>query len=120
MRNVSFQKAKLSRIILVEGSNYVFTRDQLDEYGEPTGDSPPVATIRGLWHESQSYVSLKKEEASTVRSKPSPQILVMADDARSIEQGDLLFTNGKKYTVSGIHDPTNLGVAADISLEVSV
>ena len=120
MRNVSFQKAKLSRIILVEGEDYVFTRDQLDEYGEPTGDSLPVATIRGLWHESQGYVTLTKGDASTVISKPSPQIMVMAEDAKPIQQDDFRVVDEQRYLVTGKHDPTNLGIAVDISLEVVV
>lgn len=120
MLNVDVQKAKLARIIRENGLEYTFLRQNLDEYGEPLQGLTKIVTLWGLWHESQSYVSLKKEDASTVRSKPSPQVLAIAEDAKLIEQGDLLLVGSQKYTVSGVHDPTNLGIAADISLEVSV
>lgn len=107
-------------MVQANGKEYTFLRNQVDEYGEPIGALSNVATIKGIWHESQSYVSLKKEEASTVRSKPSPQILVMAEDAKPIQQDDFIEVDGQRYLVTGKHDPTNLGIAVDISLEVVV
>lgn len=120
MRNLQFQKAKMAQIIRVEGVDYTFLRDQLDEYGEPTGALSEVAIVRGIWHESQGYVTLVSGEASTVRSKPSPQILTMAEWAKPIQQDDFIEVDGQRYLVTGKHDPTNLGIAADISLEVVV
>lgn len=120
MRGVQIQKAKFQRMVQANGKEYTFLRNQVDEYGEPIGALSNVATIKGIWHESQSYVSLKKEEASTVRSKPSPQILVMAEDAKPIQQDDFIEVDGQRYLVTGKHDPTNLGIAVDISLEVVV
>lgn len=120
MRNVEIQKAKLKRIIDLQGVEYTFYRDNKDELGEPTGESADVATIKGLWHESQGYVSLVSGDASTVRSKPQAQILTLYEMKGDISQGDYLMIDGTRYNVTGVHDPTLLGIAADISLEVVV
>lgn len=120
MRNIQFQKSKMNRIILVEGVDYQFFRYQVDEYGEPINALSEVATIRGIWHESQRYVTLVSGEASTVRSKPSPQIMVLAENAKPLQQGDFTTVDGQRYLVTGKHDPTNLGIVVDISLEVEV
>ena len=120
MRNVEIQKAKLKRIIDLQGVEYTFHRDNKDELEAPTGESTDVATIKGLWHEPQGYISLTSGDASTVRSKPQAQILTLYEMKGDISQGDYLMIEGTRYNVTGVHDPTNLGIAADISLEVVV
>lgn len=120
MRNTQFQVAKLKRLLDVQGEDYTFYRDGKDELGEPNGSAQEVVTLRGLWHESQSYIRVTSGDAATVRSKPQVQILTLWDSKGGISQGDYLMLGKTRYNVAGLHDPTNLGVAADISLEVVV
>lgn len=118
MSLVNLQRHKLAKSIDHYGKTYTFTRQKQNDFGEPEGLPNPVLTIKGLWHESQSYVTLNSQEGSVVRSKPSPQIMVLWEGDFPLEQGDLLEFRGYTYKVTGFHDPTNLGISIDISLEV--
>lgn len=120
MRNIQFQKAKLKRLVDVQGLSYTFYRDGKNELGEPNGTIQEVLTLTGIWHESQGYIKTTSGDASTVKSKPQSQILTLWDSVGGISQGDYLLVGKSRYNVTGVHDPTNLGVAADISLEVVV
>ena len=120
MRGVDIQRAKLKRIIDSQGKSYKVYRDGLNKLKEPDGSRVNVATIFGLWHESQGYVTVTKDESAKVRSKPYPQILILYDGDLDIRQDDYVLVGDVKYTVTGVHDPTNLGIALDISLEVGV
>lgn len=118
MRNTQIQRAKLKRLIDLNGEEYIFYRDGKNELGEPNDSASVVATLKGLWHESQGYVSLTSGDAATVRSKPQSQILTLYDPGVSILQKDYIMVGKTRYNVTGTHDPTNLGIALDISLEV--
>lgn len=120
MRNIQFQKAKLKRLIDVQGRSYTFYRDGKNELGEPNNSVQMVTTLTGIWHESQGYVNVTSGDASTVKSKPQSQILTLWDYIGDISQGDYIRVGKSRYNVTEVHDPTNLGVAADISLEVVV
>lgn len=117
MRNLQFQKAKLKRLIDLEGITITFLRDKLNDFNEPDGSSIEVATIKGLWHTSNSYVTLTKGDAATVRSKPSPEFLTLFEDGKDIKQGDYVMLNGTKFNVNGPVDVGNLQLAINVSLE---
>lgn len=120
MTNIEFQRHKLHRAIEVQGIEYTFFREELDEFKEPTGASYELITVKGIWHESQGYVTTTKAESSVVRSKTSPQILVLYQEQFPLKQGDFVMVGDTRYTVTGYNDPTNLGIAFDISLEAVV
>lgn len=117
MRNTQFQEAKLKRLIALQGEDFTILRDTLNELGEPDGGESEVVSFRGIWHEANSYVTTTKGDAATVRSKSSPQILAMFDSVKDAKQGDFLRVGDKRYNVTGMDNLTQLGVAADMSLE---
>lgn len=120
MRNVVFHKNQLKRIVESQGVSFTIRREGKNNLNEPDGSSQVVTTLKGIWHESQAYVNVTSGDSSTVRSKPQSQILTMFESSVGIEQGDYLEYNGQRYNVTGVHDPTGLKLAADISLEVVV
>lgn len=115
--NTQFQTAKLKRLIALQGEDFIIMRDTLNELNEPDGGESEVVSFRGIWHESNSYVTTTKGDAATVRSKSSPQILALLDSVKEVKQGDFLRIGDKRYNITGMDNLTNLDVAADISLE---
>lgn len=120
MNNVEFQLHKAKTAIRRFGISCKFQRDNLNAYKEPDGTSYTVTVLTGIWHESQSYITTTKSEASTTRSKPSIQIMALWADASPILQGDYMEVAGVRYNVTGVHNVENAGVVADISLEVVI
>lgn len=120
MNNMKFQLHKAKMAIQRFGALYEFQRDNLNDYKEPDGTATTIASVTGLWHESQGYITTSKTDASTTRSKPSIQIMALWNDAKTIAQGDFLMVSNTRYNVTGVHDVANAGVVADISLEVCV
>lgn len=120
MRNLDFHKYVLRRQLNTQGTTYTFYREGKNDLGEPNNSTQEVVSLVGLWHETQSYIRTVSGDAATVRSKPQSQILTLWDSAVGIQQGDYLLIDNTRYEVTGVHDPTNLRVAADISLEVVV
>ena len=71
----NFQLNKLRRIINTQGQDFVFTRETLDEFKEPTGEVQEFL-IKGIYHEHYENLFLRQSttDATVVRSKPSPKI----------------------------------------------
>lgn len=120
MNSPLFQLGKVKLALVRSGAHFLFQRDNLDEYNEPDGTQSTVVNLKGLYHETQGYITTTKGDASAVRSKPAPQILALWDEAKLLEQGDYTVINGAKYLVTGVHDLSNANLIADISLEVVV
>ena len=45
---VAFERDKLRKQILMYGKNYIFKREQLNEYKEPTGEVDVVSSVVGI------------------------------------------------------------------------
>lgn len=115
---LSFQRNKVSRLISVNGSDFVFKRQKKNDFGEPIKDSFDTITARGFYHETSSYVTKSTSEGSVVRSKPTPLILMMPDEASKLLKNDILEYKGKQYNVVDFTDVNELGICVDVSLEV--
>lgn len=111
-----FQLNKVRRLINTQGQPFEFEREELNDFNEPTGEVVSRG-IQGLYHETSSFISKTSSEATTTRSKPSPMILALWGDAAQLSPADVLFHNGKKYTVGGINNIAEANVIADISIE---
>lgn len=114
----SIELHKVEREICMHGSQYTFERNILDDYGEPTGETTEVATIRGLSHISKGYASRNVSDGTITRTKGSPMLLAKYNDTLEISQGDYMHINEKKYVVNEINNIMDLGIVSDISLEV--
>lgn len=119
MNRPLFLKNKISRLLKVNGLEYTFTSMRKDEYNQPI-DGETIA-VKGIYHESNSFITVNTSDSASVQRKKSPMILTLLDDTvKMIKQGDKVSINSVLYTVSGILDIQNYGVAADISLEMEV
>lgn len=114
----SIELHKVEREICLHGGQYIFNRDVLDDYGEPTEETTKVATIRGLFHISKGYASRNVSDGTITRTKGSPMLLAKYNDTLEIRQGDYIHINEKKYVVNEINNIMELGIVSDISLEV--
>lgn len=118
-----FEEAKLSRAIRVYGTKFEFMHEELDDFGEPTGEKVLALTVKGIYHEQTSYISLTAAEAGSVQKKITPYITALAKDILEetgkprIQQGDCTSIGPKHYKVNGVNDLSNLGIVVQVSLE---
>ena len=116
MDALSFQLNKVRRIINTQGKLFAFKRPGTNEFGEPNGQTESV-DIRGVYHETTSFLSKTATEATTIRQKPSPMILCLWEDAQKILHTDELTFNGKSYKVGEVKNISEANIVGDISLE---
>ena len=112
-----FLKNKIERQLKCNGLEYTFKRKSLDKFGQETDELVVVKTIKGLYHETNSYVTKKKSDASITTSKKSPMILALFDDALDIKMNDIVSINNSNYIVNDVLNIQNYSIAVNISLE---
>ena len=116
--NINFQIERISQNIKHHGTEFTFKSFKLDEFNEPTKDYDEIQ-IKGLFHQSKSYVSSQTTNGTISRSKPKPMILTLIDEiSSSIQMNDIVKYHGNTYKVIESNDLNNLGIALDISLEM--
>lgn len=124
MVNTTFEAYKVKREIKRSGTVYEFTRDPKNEFGEPEPDPVDnmgvLGSVRGLYHEQNSNVSITTGETTQVRTKKIPMVLCLWDDLKplQLEVGDKTKINGKVFKVTGVVNIQEWSIIADISLEV--
>lgn len=126
MVNTRFEAYKLKRELLRSGTDFVFKRRALNEFGEPEGYLEEVAIVRGLYHETNSYITNTVGDAATTRTKKQPCILCLCDDVAELNlcPGDETTIplrspqmTSKTLRYVGCVDIQNWGIIADLSLE---
>lgn len=115
--DTGFNRAKLLRLLNTQGKEYSFTAAGKNDFGEPSGETVAVA-VRGVYHETQGYVTLSGLEGATIKSKPQSLLLCLLEDCSDIKAGMSVTINGKLYNLTDVRDVGGLGFAADLSLEV--
>ena len=108
---------KITREINQYGENYVFWRDDVDKYGEPTGTTRNIADVKGIFHTERSYVSKNASDATTTHATGTPMILARYDDAKDIRLADWLTINGKTFKVVDVNDVMEYNIVVNISLD---
>lgn len=108
---------KITREINQYGENYVFWRDDVDKYGEPTGTTRNIADVKGLFHTERSYVSKNASDATTTHATGTPMILARYEDAKDIKLADWLTINGKTFKVVDVNDVMEYNIVVNISLD---
>ena len=116
MNSTHFQLNKVRRLINTDGVEFTFTRPGRNEFNEPTGTTESIK-IKGVYHETTSYISKMSSDSSTVRQKPSPMILALWSEAEVLQHTDVLDYNGKSYKINGIKNVAEANIVADLSLE---
>lgn len=126
MINTKFEAYKLKREVRRNGVVFEFKRQKLDKFNEPTGELETVAEVRGLYHESNSYITETVGDAATTRTKKQPMLLCLVDDVKSsdLRQGDEIQTPFRSSQMTsatlryvGCVDIQNWGIIADLSFE---
>lgn len=112
-------KHQVKNEIARSGQEYQFKRKKENKYHQIVGEED-IAIVKGIYHETNGYISLLKADASMVQSKKVPTILTLKENAIRIEQGDYTEIAGNKYKVTGVLDVQNYGIVVDISLEMEV
>lgn len=115
--NLEFEKAKLKRFITTHGAEYTFSKAGKNDFGEPQGEAS-VSVVKGVYHETQGYVTQSGADASTTKTKPQSLIMCSKEDSTNLSSGMTLQLKGKTYKLVDIRDVNQLGVAVDLSLEV--
>lgn len=118
MINTKFEAYKLRRELKRIGREFQFERAELNAFKEPTDDSVFAGKLMGLYHEQNSSVSVTTGETTQTRSKKTPMILCLYEDATFLKLGDTVKINSKELKVTGIVNIQEWNIIADISLEV--
>jgi hypothetical protein len=118
MINTKFEAYKLRRELKKIGREFEFERAELNSFKEPTNESVPAGKLLGLYHEQNSSVSVTTGETTQTRSKKTPMILCLYEDATFLKMGDTVKMNDKKLKVTGVVNIQEWSIIADISLEV--
>ena len=117
MQVPNFLLHKIETELNFHGIEYTFLRCGKDKFGQPSEQLTEQIVLKGIYHESNSYITTSGSEASETRTKKSPMILCLFEDGCKVQQGDVVCIRGNKYKVSGVLDIQNYSVVADISLE---
>lgn len=116
MNSAAFQLNKVKRLINTQGRSVVVTRQGKNKFNEPNGEAE-VFNIKGVFHETTSYLSKTGSNGSTVRSKPSPMFMCLWESAESLQHTDQVFINNRTYNIGEIKNIDEANAVADISLE---
>lgn len=116
MNSVQFQLNKVRRLINTQGRSVVVTRQGKNKFNEPNGEAE-VFNIKGVFHETTSYLSKTGSNGSTVRSKPSPMFMCLWESAESLQHTDQVLINDRTYNIGEIKNIDEANAVADISLE---
>lgn len=116
MNSVQFQLNKVRRLINTQGRSVVVTRQGKNKFNEPNGEAE-VFNIKGVFHETTSYLSKTGSNGSTVRSKPSPMFMCLWESAESLQHTDQVLINDRTYNIGEIKNIDEANAIADISLE---
>ena len=135
MNQYLFLKNKIQRRIDWEGVPYTFTRVVEDKYHREQGTTS--ITVKGIYHQTNSYQQKSSKDGSVTTTKPQPMILCLYNNSNNNDEmlvengeienstennnpklGDKVVIDGKTMLVTGIVDIQELHVALQISLEM--
>ena len=117
MNSPNFQLNKIRRLINTEGTWFTFSKEGKNEFNEPNGVKTSTVRLKGIYHETTSYLKKSTDDAATVRAKSSPMILCLYEASSFLDLEFTLAYRGKLYRIGEIKDIAESGVACDISLE---
>lgn len=116
MNSSAFQLNKVRRLIKTQGRSVVVTRQEKNKFNEPNGEAE-VFSVKGVFHETTSYLSKTGTDGSTVRAKSSPMFMCLWDDAIKLKHTDKVSMNSHTYNIGEIKNLCEANLVADISLE---
>jgi len=114
---VSAQLNKIRRLINTQGSWFLFTKQGQNDFGESNDVTESTVRLKGVYHETTSYLKKSTGDAATVRKKSSPMILCLYEAAAFLDTEYTLVYQNKLYRIGEIKDVSEAGIACEISLE---
>ena len=116
MNSAMFQLNKVRRLINTQGRSVDVLRQGKNKFGEPNGEAE-VFSVKGVFHETTSYLSKTGTDGSTVRAKSSPMFMCLWDEAIKLKHTDQVSMNNHTYNIGEIKNLCEANLVADISLE---
>lgn len=118
MLNKTFLRNKVDRQIKINGQEFEFTRYEEDEFHQVSDEPSAIATLEGIFHTSNSYISQNTADGSKTFAKPTPMILTLYEQGNMIKTNDMVIIEGNNYKVIKTNNINDFNVAIDISLEL--
>lgn len=127
MKIPKLQAVKVQQAIKRNGVAYSFDRAKTDKFDQPVLDKDgnpvveEVCIVKGIFHETGTGFVLITSDAAQVQSKPTPSVLAMLKDTKTLKINDAVFIppNGSiSYKVVSVNNIGNIDLFADIALEV--
>ena len=115
--NVNFEKHKLNVLLKRQGEKFIFEVKSKNEFGEDDDNSSSYE-VKGIYHESSSFVERTTSDAAQIRKKKQPMILCSYSDYDKIVIGSKLKIDDKEYEVVEKNDISLMNVYCDVSLEL--
>ena len=112
-----FLRNKIKRQLAFNGQNFEFKKVEKDSYGQ-TKLSDKTICIKGIFHQTESFLKSEDSEGARIVKKPQPMVLALYDECLEIDKDDEMIMSNNRYKVVGKTNLNNLNVAFDISLEV--
>jgi hypothetical protein len=120
MQISKFTLNRVAHIIQARGDLFLFSGYERDSNNELDTSKPRRNSVKGLFHETNSHITLLGADIGSVQTKPNPGILATLAEASKLKIDDVVTVNTAEHKVTGIKDIINAGVIAEISLEVIV
>lgn len=111
---------KVLREIQIHGTEYMFFRKSVDDYGEDKEETKQIAEIKGLFHVTKGYVTRSVQDGTETHSKGQPILMIAYEDVGSIQMGDFIVVNGNTYKVVEKNNIQEYNIVIDISLELII
>lgn len=108
---------KVKREIALHGRDCKVYRKELDEYGETTENKVFITCVRGLFHLQKGFLTRSRDDATEVRTKGQPMLLLSFEDAQKFLPGDVLVIDSKSHLVVAFDDIQLFNIIVDVSLE---
>lgn len=116
MYSAAFQLNKVKRLINTQGRVIQVIRQGRNVFNEPNGEAE-VFEVKGVFHETTSYMSKSGSNGSTVRAKSSPMFLCTWETAQMLVHNDQVTINGHIYNINAIKNLCEVNLIGNISLE---
>lgn len=120
----NFELFKIRNNINRCGIEVNFARPSKNEYGEPDDCSvdedghQEVLSVKGIYHEGNSYIKQNTEDGAKYRSKKTPMFLVLYEDGQKLKVGDVVKISENTFEVVALNDIEQGQVVLDVSLEL--
>lgn len=117
MVNSTFEAYKLKRELKRIGQVYTFFRKRKNDYNEETDELEEKLCIKAIYHEQNGFVQIMSGDTTRTKTKKSPMLLCLYEDAKCLKTDDIVKINNHKFKVVEVVNIQEWNIICDISLE---